>query len=306
MPSRRAVLALIGALAGCGKQQVPTSSPTPDTTPTATPLPSAVADVLGASRFEGDPPCPGAVPCYHRISEEASPETIVIPERERLTPAHPETAMTTYNLGGEPLVLGTSARTYKWTGLLWAPTHVVDVPNDVRVVDPGESVKRSVDADERGNGRYAIVEVGYFGSPRDPPTVRPDSGAPRRLSGEFFRFGAQFVVEGSDWTLTPDEVPRERDGETVVVYPNRMGTQNLVLETANQSEGVPLVPESLAAHPPSKNAVLTLRADGVERVRMPTDGTAMWYLRHGLIYLVKINPDRTLRLDDLLFTVRVE
>lgn len=306
VPSRRAVLAVVGTLAGCGEQRVsmPTATPTP--TRTETPIPETVRDALGASRFEGDPPCPGAVPCYHRLSKGASPETVVVPDRERLTPEQPEATMTTYNLGDEPLVLGTPARVYKWTDLLWAPTYGVDVPNDVRVVDSGETIERTVDVEGLGDGRYAVVEAGYFGSPRDPPTVRPAEAGPRRLAGESFRFGAQFEVEGSDWTPTLDEVPTERDGETVVVRPDRDADRDLLLETSDQSEGVPLVPESVAAHPPTKNAVLTLARDGVERVRMPTDGTAKWYLRHSLIYLMELEPDRTLRLDDLLFTVRVE
>lgn len=306
VPSRRAVLAAVGALAGCGKQRVTTPSATRTPTSTETPIPETVRDALGASRFEGDPPCPGAVPCYHRISKGASPRKAVVPDRERLTPEHPGTTMTTYDLGDEPLVLGTPARLYKWTDLLWAPIHGVDVPNDVRVVDPGETVERTVEIDGLGDGRYAVVEAGYFGSPRDPPTVRPDPAEPRRLAGEFFRFGAQFEVEGSEWTLGPEDVPTERDGETLLVRPDRDGDRELVLEPSEQSEGVPLVPETLAAHPPTRDAVLGLRRDGVERVRMPTRGTALWYLKKAQIYLVELTPERTLRLDDLLFTVRTE
>lgn len=306
MPSRRAVLAAIGALAGCGEQRVTTPTTTRTPTSTETPIPETVRDALGASRFEDDPPCPGAVPCYHRISKGADPETVVVPERERLTPEEPATTMTTYNLGDEPLVLGTPARLYKWTDLLWAPTYGVDVPNDVRVLYPGEMLERTVDIQGLSDGRYAAVEAGYFGSPRDPPTVRPDASEPRRLAGEFFRFGAQFRVEGSDWTLAAEEVPGERDGETLVVRPDRDGDRDLVLTTSGQSEGVPLVPETLAAHPPTRDAVLSLAGDGVERVRMPTRGTALWYLRHAQIYLVELTPDRTLRFDDLRFTARVE
>lgn len=306
MPSRRAILAAVGALAGCGEQRVSTPTATPTRTPTETPLPETVTDALGASRFEGDPPCPGAVPCYHRLSENADLETVVVPEREQLTPENPETTATTYNLGDEPLVLGTPVRTYKWTGLWWAPTFGIDVPDDVRVVDSGGSLERTLDVDGRRDGRFAVVEYGYFGSPRDPPTVRPDPAEPRQLAGESFRFGAQLEVAGSDWGLSADDVPAERDGATLVVHPDRDGDRELVLEAADQSEGVPLVPEALAAHPPTKNAVLGLEREGVERVRMPTDGVARWYLRHGMIYLVELDPDRTLRLDDLLFTVRVE
>lgn len=308
MPSRRALLAAVGALAGCPERRLTTPTPTatPAPTTTETPVPPAVAEALGASRFEGDPPCPGAVPCYHRISKGASPETVVIPDRERLTPEAPETTTTAYNLGEEPLVLGTPARVFKWTGLLWAPTHGVDVPNDVRVLDPGETLERTVDVEGRGDGRYAIVEYGYFGSPRDPATVRPDAAKPRRLAGEFFRFGAQFEVRGSEWSLAREPVPTERDGETLLVRPDRDGDRTLVLETSDQSEGVPLVPETVAAHPPTRDAVLALGEDGVERVRMPTSGAAMWYVEHAMIYLVELGADRTLRLDDLLFTARVE
>lgn len=297
----------MAALAGCGRQR--TARPTPTTTPVATttaaPVPTTVADALGDSRFEGDPPCPGAVPCFHRLSEHASPEKIVVPDRERLTPDHPEATTETFNLGTESLVLGTPARVYKWTGLQWAPTHGADVPGDVDVLQPGASIERTLEQSARGDGRYALVEHGYFGSPRDPVTVRPE-GEPRRLAGEFSRFGAQFVVEGSTWTLEREGLPTERDGATVVVRPDGGGDRTLVLETDDADEGIPLVPESVAAHPPTKDAVLALGEDGVERVRMPTDGTAIWYLRHALIYLLKLEPDRTLRLDDLLFTARIE
>lgn len=297
----------MGALAGCGERRIarPTATATPAATPTATPLPDAVADALGDSRFEGDPPCPGAVPCFHRLSEHATPETVVVPDRERLTPERPETTMRTYDLADEPLVLGTPARVYKWTGLLWAPTDGVDVPEDVRVLDPGESLERTLDLSTRGDGRYALVESGYFGSPREPATVRPDEG-PRQLAGEFFRFGAQFEVAGSDWTLEAGDVPTERDDGTVRVHPDRDGDRELVLERSDQEEGVPLVPETLAAHPPTRDAVLALREDGVARVRMPTTGTAMWYLEHAQIYLLELDSDVTLRLDDLLFTARLE
>lgn len=297
----------MGALAGCGEQRVtgPTATATPAATPTETPLPETVTAALGASRFEGDPPCPGAVPCYHRLSEHASPEKVVVPDRERLTPEHPETTMRTFDLADEPLVLGTPARVYKWTGLLWTPTYGVDVPADVRVLDPGRSLERTLELSARGDGRYALVESGYFGSPRDPATVRPDEG-PQRLAGDSFRFGAQFEVRGSEWTLERDGAPTERGGETVRVRPDREGDRELVLEPSDQSEGVPLVPETLAAHPPTRDAVLTLAEDGVERVRMPTTGTAMWYLEHAQIYLLELESDVTLRLDDLLFTARVE
>lgn len=143
----------------------------------------------------------------------------------------------------------------------WTPTHAVDVPEDVRTVDAGGTLDRTLDLAECGDGRYAVVEYGYSGSVRDPPTVRPDETEPRRLNGAFFRFGAQFVVEGSDWAPARDDVPTERDGETLVVFPDGPGDRDLVLETAEQSQGVPVVPESPAAHPPTKNAVLTLRFD---------------------------------------------
>lgn len=297
----------MGALAGCGNRRG-SGATTATRTPTATEVqvPDAVANALGASRFEGDPPCPGAVPCYHRIREHATPEKVVVPERERLTPDQPETTMTTYNLGRDPLIVGTPARVFKWTGLLWAPVYGVDVPKDVDVIDPGGSIERTVDIERLGDGRYAVVESGYFGSPRDPATVRPDEAKPRRLAGEFFRFGAQFEVSGSEWTLETGEVPTERDGETLVVHPDREGDRELVLETSDQSEGVPLVPETLAAHPPTRDAVLSLDRDGVERVRMPTVGTAKWYIEHAQIYLLELESDSTLRLDDLRFTARLE
>lgn len=211
--------------------------------------------------------------------------------------------MTVHNLGDEQLVVADPVRVYKWTDIHWAPTHPVDVPNDVRTVAPGGALERTLDLEELGDGRYALVEYGYFGEPRDPSTVRPDE-ARRRLSGEFFRFGAQFVVKGSDWAPSRDDVPTERDGATAVVYPDHEGDRHLVLEMDDDSEGLPVVPEAMAAHPPTKNAVLTLAEAGVERVRLPTVGTARWYLEHGIIFLQEIESDQTLRYEDLRFTIR--
>ena len=214
--------------------------------------------------------------------------------------------MAVHNLGAQQLVLAHPLRVYKWTDIHWAPTCGVDVPDDVRIVEPGGTFERPLDLDGLGDGRYALVEYGYFGSVRDPPTVRPDEAAPRRLNGEFFRFGAQFVVEGSDWAPTRDDVPTERDGETVVVYPDHDGDSVLVFEASDQSEGLPVMPEALAAHPPTKNAVLTLAEEDVERVRLPTAGVARWFLEHGIVFRQEIEPDLTLRFDDLRFTIRTE
>lgn len=308
MPSRRAVLAAVGALAGCAERRVtrPTETATAVSTPTVTPLPDDVAAELGDSRFEGDPPCPGAVPCYHRLAEDARPQALAVPERERLTPDDPATTVTVHNLGDEQLVLADPLRTYKWTDIHWAPTHGVDVPDGVRTVEPGGTLERGLDLENRGDGRYALVEYGYFGGVREPATVRPDEAEPRRLNGEFFRFGAQFEVTGAEWAPTRDDVPTERDDDGVVVHPDRPGDRELVLEASDESEGLPVVPEALAAHPPTKNAVLTLAEADVERVRLPTVGTARWYLEHGIVYRREVEPDLTLRHDDLRFTIRTE
>lgn len=310
MPPRRAVLAALGALAGCSARDVvtPTATPAerPDPTPTPHPVPDEVAEAIANTDLEDGPVCPAAVPCFHRLSRHDDVETVVVPGRERISPNHPKVTLTTYNFGTEPLVLGTPAWTGKWTDVHWAPTVGPDVPADVRVVESGGSLERTLRYDAGGDGLYALVEEGYFGEPREPPTVRPE-GEPRELRGETFRFGAILEVAGSGWELEADvDVEREREGETLIVEPDREGAETLVLEAADQSEGLPLVEESVAAHPPTKNAVLALRRDGVERVQLPTDGTAWWYLRHALVFPQEIEADRTLRVADVVFHVRVE
>lgn len=309
MPSRRAVLAALLALGGCSRPDpsTPTATPASTSTPAETPYPAAVTDPLGDTRFDYDPPCPGAVPCFHRYSGDETPETIVVPDRERMTPDHPEATMATFNLGEEPLVLGTPARTFTWTDLDWAPTYAVDVPDDVVVLEPGETLERTVTMESLADGLHSVVEFGYFGEPRDPPTVRPDESEPRRLAGDSFRFGAMFEVEGSGWWPTmDDDVVTEWDGETLLLSPERAGDHEVVLELSDQTEGLPLVPETVAAHPPTKNAVLALNREGVERVRMPDTGVTTWYIENGLLFPRDLDPELTLRLDDLLFTVRLE
>lgn len=263
--------------------------------------PPELVDALGSSTFEANIVCPGNVPCFHLLEEHADPERVVVPGRETVTTEVPESTLTTYNLSDERLVLGTPVRVSKWTGIYWAPTHGVDVPNDVVVLEPGETVERTVSMEGRSDGIYAVVEVGYFGDPRQPATVR-EAGRPRRLAGDTSRFGALFEVVGSDWTPSTDaDVPTERDGATLLLHPDRSGDRELVLERSSQSEGIPLVPETVAAHPPTKNAILGLERSGIERVRLPTDGTAMWYLESGLISPLDITPDRAVRLDDIVF-----
>lgn len=310
MPSRRALLAALAALGGCsGRDAVtPTGTPTatPVPTPTPHPVPEEVREAIANAELEDRPVCPAAVPCFHRLSRHDDLETVVVPDRERIGPEHPEATLTTYNFGTEPLVLGSPAWIGKWTDIHWAPTVGPDVPDHVRVVESGESLEWTVRYDEGGDGTYGLVEAGYFGEPREPPTVRPD-GEPARLRGDTFRFGAIFEVEGSGWELTGDpDVPTERRGDTLVVHPERDGEETLLVEAADKSTGLPLVEESVAAHPPTKRAVLVLRREGVERIRMPTDGTASWYLRHALGFPQDVEDDQALRLADVVFYARVE
>lgn len=310
VPSRRTLLAALAAgFAGCGGRSASTPTVTPLDPATSTPTPqrpSALVDALGSSRFEANIVCPGNVPCFHLLEDDAYPGRVVVPGRESVTAEVPTATMTTYNLSDERLVLGTPVRVSKWTGIYWAPTHAVDVPNDVVVLEPGETVERTVTMDGRGDGTYAVVEAGYFGDPREPPTVQ-EPGRPRRLAGERSRFGALFEVVGSDWTPSPDpDVPAERDDSTLLVRPDRSGERELVLELSDQSEGIPLIPETVTAHPPTKQAVFGLTREGIERVRLPTDGTAMWYLENGLLSPLDITPDRAVRLDDIVFHATLE
>lgn len=309
MPFRRAVLAGVGAaLSGCNGIEVatPTATPTPTTVPTDTPVPfpDEVAAAFVESRFDLHIACPGAAPCFHRYSRHDEPETVVVPDAELATPADPTVTTRTYNLATEPLVLADPARTGKWTDVHWPRTAAADVPDDAAVVDPGGTLERTFQLDERGDGTYAVVETGYFGEPLEPPTVDPE-GEPRRLRGEPFRFGALFEVRGSEWAVeADDEVATVREGSTLVVEPDRPGDRELVLAASEDAEGLPLVPESVAAHPPTKNAIFGLTRDGVETVRMPTDGTAPWWIRQARIFPVAPDPERTLRLGDVLFRLR--
>jgi len=310
MLSRRAVLGALTALGGCANRDVvpPTGTPTatPPQTPTPHPVPEEVEEAIANAELEDGPVCPATVPCFHRLSRHDDLETVVVPSRERIGPEHPEATLITYNFGTEPLVLGSPAWTGKWTDIHWVPTVGPDVPDDVRVVESGESLERTVRYDGGGDGIYALVEAGYFGDPREPPTVRPD-GKPARLRGETFRFGAIFEVEGSEWELAGDpDVPTERRGDTLVVHPERDGEETFLVEAADKSEGLPLVEESVAAHPPTKRAILALRRDGVERVRMPTDGTAWWYLWHAMVFPQDVEDDQALRLADVVFHARAE
>lgn len=309
MPRRRAVLAGLGAaLAGCGEigpvTPTATSTATPPPTETPIPFPDAVASAFVESRFDHHIACPAAVPCFHRFSRHAEPETVVVPDVELATPAEPTVTTTTYNLATEPLVLADPAWTGTWTDIHWPRTAPADVPAGVVVVEPGETLERTFHLDERGDGTYAVVETGYFGEPREPPTVDPE-GEPSRLRGETFRFGALFEVQGSDWAIEPDDdVATVRDGSTLQVAPDRPGTRELVLAASDDDAGLPVVPESVAAHPPTKNAIFGLTRDGIETVRMPTDGTAPWWIRQARIFPVDPDPERTLRLNDVLFHLR--
>lgn len=313
MPSRRALLAALTAgLAGCnvGPSGQPTRTPTPTDTATPTetpvPVPDRVADALGDAELEDAPVCPAAAPCFHEYDRHAEPETVVVPEAERLSPSNPSTTLRTYNLSTDPLVVGTPVWTGKWTDLHWTPTVGPEVPTDVEVIEPGASLAREIRMDGWGDGRYAVVEEGYHGDPRSPATVRPE-GEPRRLRGETFRFGAVVAVEGSDWTIEPDsDVQTEREGETLHVEPDRAGDRTLVVTTADQSTGLPLVEESVASFPPLKNAVLALRREGVQRVTLPTDGTAWWYLHHAQVYPQDVDDDQALRVGDVVFHAHVE
>ncbi len=306
MPSRRALLTLLtGSLAGCYEADITTPTPTatePPATPTPVPVSQEVIEALNDRDIEGSPACPGAVPCFHRYDRHARPETIAVPSTERVTPSQPETTITTYNFGNDTLVLGTPVWVGKWTDLHWTPTIGPDVPNDVVVVEANETIERTFRIGDRGDGLYAVIEEGYFGEPRDPATQQPDTGGPRELRGDTFRFGAVFSVEGSTWELTrDDDVPVEQDGETLYVHPDRTGDRELVLDAVDQTEGLPLIHETIAAHPPTKHAIFGLTRDGVTQVRMPSDGTAMWYLAHGVLFPLDIHEDRVLRLHDVVF-----
>jgi hypothetical protein len=305
MPSRRALLAAVAAgLAGCNadRNAGTGSTVTAVRTPTEDPYPGDVADRLGSSRFEESAVCPAAIPCFHQIDGADRPETLVVPASERVTPESPTVSVRSYNFGDEDLVVAADTLVAKHTDITWAITVPFHETTTTRVIPPGESLTREFGLEGRGDGRYAVVERAGWGGPRGTVGMTLES----RFGSDRFRFGAMIEVSGSDWTPSPAGVAAERDGETLHLLPTRSTEDRLVLEAADQDVGVPLVPETVAAHPPTNDAVLGLRRAGVTRTTTPTPAVSIAYLRTGLLYSEPIDPDRVIRLGDTLFTAHVE
>jgi hypothetical protein len=307
MASRRTVLAAVATgLAGCAGQR---SRETPTVTAVPTPsdaaqYPAAVVDALGSSRFDDTDTCPTDRPCFHRLSPGDRPDTVAVPDRELVSPTAPEARIEVYNLTDSALVVAAEPYVAKDTGIAWAPTVPFHGTTATRVIEPGESLTRRIGIAGRGDGRYVLVERARSGGPRGTMRMTVERGADGE--DDRFRFGAMVEVRGSDWELTPTGIPAERDGETLRFEPDRTGAGTLVLETADQSEGLPIIPETIAAHAPTTDAVLGLRRDGVERTKTPTGERSMQYIRSGLRYPQPIDEERTLRVGDVRFVARVE
>lgn len=305
MRSRRALLAAVAAgLAGCNTRpnRRPTLSPTQVPSGTPEPYPSTVADRFGTSRFEADAVCPGDIPCFHQVADHERPDAVMVPDAERVTSESPQVTLKTYNVGDEPLVLAEERFVAKDHGVTWAAAAPFHGTTGTVVVQPGESLERQFGITGRGDGRYAVVEHAGWGGPTGtvPRTVES------RFETDRFRFGAMVEVSGSTWTPAPAGLATERDGDTLHVLPETDSTDRVVLQLDDAEEGIPLVPETVATHPPTNDAVLGLRAPEVRRATTPTPELSMAYLREALIYSQPIPPGRTLRFEDTLFTARVE
>lgn len=304
MPSRRALLAAVTAgLAGCSgrRRREPTPTVTAVPTPTEDAYPSAVTDRLGTSRYDESLTCYAAEPCFHQYGPTDRPDALVVPDHERVSPGRPTVTTTTYNVGDEDLVVASDGLVAKQTDISWNPTAPFHETTGTEAIPPGESLPREFGMTGRGDGRYAVIERAGWGGPRGTVGMTVES----RFDSDRFRFGAVIEVSGSDWTPTEAGVAAERDGDTLHLLPDRTVDSRLVLEASTEPEGIPLIPETIAAHPPTNDAVLGLRRDGVTRTTTPTPALSKQYLRIGLIYSQPFDPDTTLRLDETLFTAHV-
>lgn len=305
MPSRRDFLtALVTGTAGCaGRRHGSTPTVTAVPTPTDDPYPEGVVEALGTSRFDESAVCPAAKPCFHQFESHERPEALVVPDRERVTPGMPELTTRTYNFGEEPLVVATEPYVAKYTSITWSPTVPFHETTTTEVIQPGGSLTRTFGMEGRGDGRFGFLERAQFGGPRGTVGMTVDGIDP---DDPRFRFGAMFQVRGSAWSPSPAGVPAERDGDTLHIDPGATAETTLVLTTSDGTEGIPLVAETLAAHPPTNDAVLGLRSDGVDRVTAPTGTLSMKYLQLGMVLAQEIEPDMDLRLGDTIFNARTE